>query len=84
MIVDENNVKECFNFYEEWKENERKLNPNCEKATYDEFVDWCENNLYQCPNCKEIILKDEQSHLNEPFNCDNVCDECIEVNGYGK
>lgn len=78
MIVDENNVIECFKFYEEYKENERKTNPECEDASYDDFVDWSLNNLYQCPNCKEIVLESEQTHLDEPYNSDSVCDECIE------
>ena len=82
MVVDENNVMDCFRFYEEWKENERKINKDCCDANYNEFVDWCADNLYKCPNCDEIVLIEDQCHLNEPYNCDSVCDECIDANGY--
>lgn len=78
MIVDENNVRECYKYYEEYKEQERKHNEYCEGASYNEFVDWCSNNLYKCPNCKEILIIEEQIQLNEPYNSDSVCDECIE------
>lgn len=80
MEVNINNVKDCWELYEAYKEEFRK--ENYSDASYDDFENWCLNELYECPNCGEIVLKDEQSHLNEPYNCDNVCDECIEVNGY--
>ena len=80
MEVNINNVKDCWELYEAYKEEFRK--ENYSDASYDDFENWCLNELYECPNCGEIVLKDEQLHLNEPYNCDNVCDECIEVNGY--
>ena len=82
MIVDENNVIECYKYYVEYKENERKHNKYCKEASYDDFVDWSLNNLYQCPNCKEIVLEDEQEWLNDPINSDHVCDDCIEIREY--
>ena len=82
MIVDENNVRECYKYYEEYKEQERKYNKYCEDASYDDFVNWSLNNLYQCPNCKEIVIESEQLHLIEPTNSDSVCDECVEVLNY--
>lgn len=78
MIVDENNVKECWDYYEEYKEQERKINKHFKEASYDDFADWSLNNLYQCPNCKEIVIESEQLYLIEPTNSDSVCDECIE------
>lgn len=78
-----NNVKECWKYYEEYMEDYRK-NHYSDDTNYDEFVNWCENELMECPNCGEIVLKDEQDHLNETYNPENVCNYCIEELGYGK
>lgn len=78
-----NNVKECWKYYEEYMEDYRK-NHYSDDTNYDEFVNWCENELMKCPNCGEIVLKDEQDHLNEPYNPENVCNYCIEELDYGK
>ena len=76
------NVKECWQYYEEYKEEENKLHYS--DTNYQEFESWCKENLMECPNCGDIVLKDEQEHLNEPYNPDNVCDWCIEELDYGK
>ena len=80
--VNEDNVRDCWKFYEEYKEDFFKNHYS--DASYDDFVEWCENNLDICPNCGDIFWIDKQEHLNEPYNPDNVCDWCIEENGYGK
>ena len=77
------NVQECWKYYEEYMEEYRK-NHYSDDTNYDEFVNWCENELMECPNCGEIVLKDEQDHLNEPYNPENVCNYCIEELDYGK
>lgn len=78
-IVDKN-LEECWEYYKEYRETFRKNNYS--DAEPQDFLDWCYEELYECPNCGVIVLKDEQGHMNESYNCDNVCDECIEVNGY--
>lgn len=40
-----------------------------------------ENELYVCPCCKEEKTEEELDLINETFNTDRVCDNCIE-NGY--
>lgn len=81
--VNENNVKECWKYYEAYMEEYRKTHYS-DDVDYDDFVYWCENELMECPNCGEIVLKDRQDHLNEPYNPENVCNDCIEVLDYGK
>lgn len=80
--VNENNVQECWKYYEKYKENENKTHYS--DTNYQEFESWCEDNLMECSNCGDIVLKDEQEHLYEPYNPDNVCDWCIEELDYGK
>lgn len=75
--LDENNVLEIWPIFEEQMKEK-----NIELLNYKDFEEWCYEELYECPNCKNIVLKDEQTHMFEPTNADNVCDECIEVNGY--
>lgn len=82
MEVTEENVKECWKYYEEYKEEFRQTHYS--DASYEDFENWCEDNLIECPNCGAIVLKDEQEWLSHPTNSEEVCDECIEVNGYGK
>lgn len=79
--VNENNVLECWKYYEEYMEEYRKTHYS-DDTNYDEFVNWCENELMECPNCNEIVKKDDQELLWETFNTDQVCDWCIESNGY--
>ena len=81
VIVDENNVIECYKIFEDYVD-EHKEEFETEYIDYDFFVDWCYEELYKCPNCGNIVFKDDQTRMCDPFNCDNVCDECIEVNGY--
>jgi len=79
--VNIDNVKECWGYYETYMEEYRKTHYS-DDTNYDEFVDWCYENLYQCPNCDCIVLKDDQTRMYDPFNSDNVCDDCIENGGY--
>lgn len=78
-IVDRN-LKECWEYYKEYREEFRKNNYS-DKEPQD-FLDWCYEELYECPNCGEIVLKDDQTRMCDPFNADNVCDDCIENGGY--
>ena len=80
-IVDKN-LKECWEYYKEYRQEFAKTHYS--DAQPQDFLDWCYEELYECPNCREVVLIDEQLHLNEPYNCDNVCDYCIEELDYGK
>lgn len=75
------NVKECWELYEDYMEEYRKEHYS-DDTNYDEFVNWCENELGECPNCGAIVRKDEQELLWEDWNTDQVCDDCIESCGY--
>lgn len=74
------NLKECWSYYVEYREKFRK--ENYSDAEAQDFLDWCYEELYECPCCKEVVLKDEQTRMFDPFNSDNVCDGCIEDGGY--
>lgn len=37
---------------------------------------------YKCPNCGEIYQISDLSRLFDDYNCDKVCDCCIEERGY--
>lgn len=78
-IVDRN-LKECWEYYKEYRENFFKENYSDTKI--QDFLDWCYDNLYECPNCGDIVLLDEQTRMCDPLNPDNVCDDCIENGGY--
>lgn len=77
VIVDENNVIECYKIFEDYVD-EHKEEFEDKKIDYEFFVDWCYEELYKCPSCKEIMFKDSQEHLD---NLNGVCDQCI-INGY--
>lgn len=74
------NLKECWEYYKEYRETFRKNNYS--DIEPQDFLDWCYEELYECPNCGCIVLKDEQTRMCDPFNSDNVCDDCIENGGY--
>lgn len=74
--VTKDNIKECYEYYEAYKEEFNKTHYS--DAVCEEFIAWSEENLMKCPNCGEIVLKDEQEHLYQAYNSDNVCDWCIE------
>ena len=78
-IIDKN-LKECWELYRDYLEEFRKRNYS--DATPMDFVEYCEEELYQCPNCYTIVVKDNQTRLNDDLNPDNVCDWCIEEDGY--
>ena len=78
-IINEN-LKECWSWYTDYL-GQFTLTHYSDQKPMD-FVEYCENELYQCPNCGQIVAIDEQFYDNEPFNCDNVCDDCIRELGY--
>ena len=78
--VNVDNVKECWELYEQYIEEFQK--EHYSDVSYDEFVNWCENELGECPSCGQIVWKDEQEHLLDELNTDQVCDDCIESCGY--
>ena len=78
--VNADNVKECWELYENYIDEFYK--ENYSDASYEDFVTWCENELGECPNCGAIVWKDKQEHLIDSFNTDQVCDDCIESYGY--
>lgn len=77
FTVTVDNVKECWEYYEDYMEEYRKEHYS-DDTNYDEFVNWCENELMECPNCGNIVRKDFQEHLD---NLNGVCDQCI-IDGY--
>lgn len=78
-IVNEN-LKECWEYYCDYRKYFVKRYYS-DKEPQD-FLDWCYEELYQCPNCGNVVLKDDQTQMCNPGNCDNVCDDCIENGGY--
>jgi len=78
-IIDKN-LKDCWEYYKDYLEKFRKTHYS--DAIHKDFIEWCEEELYQCPNCGMVVIKDEQMRLYDDYNCDNVCDDCIEEGGY--
>jgi hypothetical protein len=74
------NLKECWEYYMDYRKY--FIQRYYSDVQPQDFLDWCYEELYECPNCGQIVLKDEQTHMHEPTNSDNVCDDCIENGGY--
>ena len=73
-------LKDCWSYYKDYRKY--FITKYYSDAQPQDFLDWCYEELYECPNCGEVVLKDEQTHMHEPLNSDNVCDWCIEEGDY--
>lgn len=80
ITVNVDNVVECWKLYEEYVKEFKQ--EHYSDVSYDGFVEWCESELFECPNCGIIQKKDDNYHLGEPLNSDDICDDCIENGGY--
>lgn len=74
------NLQECWDYYMDYRNYFKKIFYS-DKEPKD-FLEWCYEELYECPNCGYVVLKDDQTNMHEPWNADNVCDDCIENGGY--
>ena len=73
-------MKEIYTIeeYKNW------LKENNKKSTYKnlmEFKEECQDRIFICPACKEECIEDFQECLNDRYNINGVCDQCV-INGY--
>ena len=80
IVIDQNNVKELWKLYENYKDDfYKRYFSDVKCPDFEQFV---EDEVTKCSNCGDYVTKDEMGVSELALN-DNICQYCMQ-DGYGR